>query len=71
MSDLHHAAAWGEDVLVSWLCLPGVGLPLSLSHASEEYQIVQILLSVADLSSCHNQRVSGSLQLAGHCCGER
>lgn len=68
MADLHHAA---EDMLVSWLCLPRVGLSSSLSHASEEHQIVHILLSVAELSSCHNKRESGSIQLAGHCCGER
>jgi len=38
-ADLHHATAWGEDMLVPGLCLPGVGLLLSLSYASEEHQI--------------------------------
>lgn len=28
-ADLHHTEAWGEDMLVPQLWLPGVGLPLS------------------------------------------
>lgn len=35
----HHTTTWGEGMLVPGLCLPGDGLPSSLSHVSEEHQI--------------------------------
>lgn len=38
-ADLHHAAAWGENMLVPGLCLPGVGILSSLSYTSEQHQI--------------------------------